>query len=59
MSRGRRTGKPYPYVCPSGKALKKIKARLTELTRRELTMIPLDDIVVNVNRSLMGWVNRQ
>ncbi len=57
MSRGMRSGKPYPHVCPSEKALKKIKARLTELTGRELTPLPLETVVGNVNRSLRGWVN--
>jgi len=57
LNRGRRTGKPYPHVCPAEKSLKKIKARLTELTGRELTPIALERNVGNVNRSLTGWVN--
>jgi len=57
MRRGAKTGKPYPNVRPADTSLKKIKARLTELTGRELTAIPLRDIVGNVNRSLRGWVN--
>ncbi len=57
MSRGAKTGKPYPNVRPADKSLKKIKARLTELTGRELTAIPLGDLVTNVNRSLRGWAN--
>jgi RNA-directed DNA polymerase len=57
MSRGRQSGKPYPHVCPSDKSLKKIKAKLTALTGRELTPIALEKIVENVNRSLRGWVN--
>lgn len=57
MSQGAKTGKPYPNVRPADKSLKKIKARLTELTRRNLTPIPLGDIVGSVNRSLRGWVN--
>lgn len=57
MSRGANTGKPRPNVRPADKSLKKIKARLTELTGRELTAIPLGDIVGNVNRSLRGWAN--
>lgn len=52
-----RTGKRYPHVCPSDKSLKKIKAKLTQLTGRELTPIPVEQIVGNVNRSLNGWVN--
>jgi hypothetical protein len=38
-------GKPLPNVRPSDKAVKKIKARLTDLTKRELTCIPLGDVV--------------
>ena len=57
MSRGAKTGKPYPNVRPADKSLKKIKARLTELTGRHLTPIPLSDIVGTVNRSLRGWAN--
>lgn len=57
MSASAKTGKPYPNVRPSDKAVEKIKARLTELTRRELTCLALEDVVRNVNRSLMGWVN--
>jgi len=57
MSQGAKSGKPYPNVRPSDKAVQKIKTRLTELTQRELTCIPLDDVVRNVNRSLRGWVN--
>ncbi len=57
MSRGRRTGKPYPNVSPSAKSLMKIKTKLTQLTGRELTPIALDKIVGNVNRSLSGWAN--
>ena len=57
MSRGASSGKPYPNVRPADKSLKKIKAKLTKLTGRELTAIPLGDIVGNVNRSLRGWAN--
>ena len=57
ISRGVKTGKPYPNVRPADKSLAKIKAKLTELTRRNLTAIPLGDIVANVNRSLRGWVS--
>ena len=34
-----------------------IKAKLTALTQRNLTVIPLSDVVGNVNRSLRGWAN--
>lgn len=55
MSPSAKTGKLRPNVRPSDKAVKKIRTRLTELTKRELTCIPLDDVEANVNRSLRGW----
>ena len=57
MSRVAKSGKPYPNVRPSNKAVQKIKTRIKDLTGRELTCIPLRDVVANVNRSLQGWVN--
>ncbi len=56
-SQGVKTGKSYPNVRPADKSLKKIKARLKELTEPHLPPIPLQDIVENMNRSLKGWVN--
>ena len=55
--RGAKTGKPYPNVRPSDKSVKKIKTRLTELTQRGRTCVPLEYVVSKVNRSLRGWVN--
>jgi hypothetical protein len=37
MNTGMRTGKLYPYVCPSDKSLVKIKMKMKALTGRELT----------------------
>jgi len=57
ISRGLRTGKPYPHVCPSAKALARIKARVTQLTGRERTPLPLETLVGQVNLTLRGWAN--
>jgi RNA-directed DNA polymerase len=57
MSRGLRTGKPYPHVRPADKALMKIKTKLTALPGRELAPIALEKSVGTVNRSLRGWAN--
>lgn len=57
ISKGKRSGKPYPHVSPSAKAVKKIRAKLTQLTTRQRTPIALDKIVGEVNRSLRGWVS--
>jgi group II intron reverse transcriptase/maturase len=56
IARSSRTGGKYCNVQPSRKALKAIKTRLTDMTRRNLTCLPLDIIIGNVNRTLRGWV---
>jgi RNA-directed DNA polymerase len=54
MNRGR-SGKAYPHIQPSKRAVKRINAKLTELTRRNLTPKPLPIIVQRLNQSLRGW----
>jgi len=56
MRRSQRSGKSYPHVQPADKALKKIKARVTELTARCNTPVPFELIVQQLNRLLRGWV---
>jgi len=50
-----RSGKAYPHIQPSKRSVKRINARLTELTTRNLTPIPLPIIVKRLNQSLRGW----
>jgi RNA-directed DNA polymerase len=57
MSKSWRSGKRYTHVCPAPKSLAKIKERVTKLTARKRTPIPLDDVVGSVNATLRGWVN--
>jgi RNA-directed DNA polymerase len=57
VSKGLKTGKSYPHVCPAPKSLVKIKDRITQLTARERTPIPLEDIVGSMNATLRGWAN--
>ena len=54
MNRGR-SGKAYPHIQPGKRSVKRINARLTELTRRNLTPVPLPTIVRQMNQSLRGW----
>lgn len=56
MRRSRRTGRWYPHVQPSLKALKRINQRVTSLTQRQLTLLPLPDVIGNVNAVVRGWV---
>jgi RNA-directed DNA polymerase len=48
-------GVRYPYVEASDKAVEKIKTRLKEITERNQTWRPIDDIVRDMNRALRGW----
>jgi hypothetical protein len=56
MGRGRKTGKCYPHVQPSKKAEQKVKDRITELTKRDRTIMPLEWVVNEANTMLRGWV---
>lgn len=55
MRRSPRSGKSYPHVQSGKRAVKRIKAKLSALTGRNLTPIPLPDIVQRLNQSLRGW----
>ncbi len=57
VSKGFKSGKSYPHVCPVPKSRVKIKDRITQLTARERAPIPLGDIVESMNATLRGWAN--
>jgi hypothetical protein len=56
MGKGIKTGKYYPHIQPSKKAEQKVKDRITELTKRDRTIMPLEWVVNEVNTMLRGWV---
>lgn len=56
MRKNEKTGKSYPHVQPSKKSQKKIRERITTLTHRSMTPVPMDIIVKEVNQALRGWV---
>jgi len=56
MAESWKTGNLYPHVQPSKKSLQKIKDRVTELTMRRRTIMPLEWIVKEVNATVKGWV---
>ena len=51
------TGNRYAHVQPSKKSLQAIKSRITGMTARERTLIPLDYLIREVNGTTLGWVN--
>ncbi|MDR3557602.1 MAG: group II intron maturase-specific domain-containing protein [Syntrophobacteraceae bacterium] len=56
MGKSRRTGRQYPHAQPSKKSVQAIKDRVTALTKRERTPVPLEEIVELVNSTVRGWV---
>ena len=56
MGKSIRTGNHYPHAQPSKKSLQAIKDRVTALTRRGRTLVPLDLVVGAVNATVRGWV---
>jgi group II intron reverse transcriptase/maturase len=56
MGKGRKTGNYYPNVQPSKKAEQTIKDRITGLTARGRTIMPLEWVVNEVNTTVRGWV---
>jgi group II intron reverse transcriptase/maturase len=56
MGKSRRTGNHYSHVQPSKKSLKAIKGRVTELTKRVRTPVPIERVVGEVNGTVRGWV---
>jgi group II intron reverse transcriptase/maturase len=56
MRQSWKTGNHYPHVQPSKKTEQRVKDRITELTRRERTILPLEWVVKEVNTMVKGWV---
>jgi group II intron reverse transcriptase/maturase len=55
MRTGRTSGKRYPHVEPSHRSLQRITTRVTRLTARGLTPIPLPWVVETLNQYVRGW----
>ncbi len=55
--KNQRTGKHFPLVEPSPKAMKSIKQKVKFYTRREMNPVPINDIVTHLNSSIRGWSN--
>jgi hypothetical protein len=55
LRRSRRSGKRYPHVEPSKRAMQRIKDRTTQLTDRRRTPVPWPQLIGELNRTLRGW----
>ena len=56
MKRGRKTGKMYPHIEPSKKALKHIRSEIKQLTTERYSAIPTEVVIRRVNEVARGWV---
>jgi group II intron reverse transcriptase/maturase len=52
-----RTGKKFPLIVPSKKAMRDIKAEIKSLTCRKNLALPKEVVVNNLNEVVRGWVN--
>ena len=48
-------GKRYPQVNPKEKAVEKVNKRINEITARNQTWRPIQEVVRDMNQVLRGW----
>ncbi len=56
VRRNPRTGKRFPLIRPSTKALRRIKAEIKNLTCRRTLALPKEVVVQKINAVVRGWV---
>jgi len=56
MKRGRRTGRIYPHIEPSKKALKHIRSEIKQMTTERYSAIQTEVVIQRVNEVARGWV---
>ncbi|NEW60115.1 group II intron reverse transcriptase/maturase [Sulfurovum sp. bin170] len=52
-----KTGKRFPLIRPSAKAEANLREKVKNLTKRNMTVIPTEEIVKQVNTVARGWKN--
>lgn len=57
MAKAKQSGKYFPLVEPSDKAMQSIKQKIKYYTRRDMNPVPIDVIVAKLNQSVRGWSN--
>ena len=55
VKRNPRTGKRFPLIRPSRKALKQIKAEIKSLTCRQTLALPKEVVIQKLNKVVRGW----
>ena len=56
MRSGKRTGREFPLIVPSKKALKHIRSEIKQLTTERYSATPTEVVIQRVNEIVRGWV---
>ena len=54
---GPRSGKRFPLIVPSKKAIRRIKKEIKDLTCRTNLALPKEVVIVKLNETIRGWAN--
>ncbi len=57
LVRSPRTGNVFPLISPSKKAINHVKASIKSYTARAYLILPVEDIIRNLNSVVRGWTN--
>lgn len=55
--KSKKTNKLLPYMWPSQKAMKAVRARIRQITTRKRLSNPLEEVVKYLNKVIRGWRN--
>jgi len=55
IAQGKQSGKYFPLVEPSDKAIKSVKQKIKFYTRRDMNPVPIEAIVGKLNQTVRGW----
>jgi hypothetical protein len=57
IAQGKQSGKYFPLIEPSDKAIQSVKQKIKYYTRRDMNPVPIDAIVKKLNQTARGWSN--
>ncbi len=55
MRRSCSSGKWYPHAEPSMRSVERVKRKVRNLTHRRMTLVPLPDLIDDLNNVVIGW----
>jgi group II intron reverse transcriptase/maturase len=55
--KSKKSGKKLPYIWPSQKSMKAVRAKIRQITARKRLSNPLEEVIKYLNRVIRGWRN--